>query len=229
MEPTTSAPAKGASAPQRYVSLTDFLSTHKKSLTNALLPDVLPLLKKRGYTEAIINSKLADLEALKEFDQAQKKEYGEQYEATEKYHLLEDSLHQDYIDHIKLARMVFKNNPAAKTALGLKGKRKQSAGGYCLQALDFYDGALADTDYQTALATKGTMVEELTAGKTGFDALTPLAAKQLKETGEAQAATKTRDAKWDELDEWMGEFKDTAIIALRKHPQLREKLGYVEE
>lgn len=52
--------------------------------------------------------------------------------------------------------------------------------------------------------------------------------RQEKEKGEAQAATKERDAKLDALDQWFDDFKEIAIIALDDSPQWREKLGFLE-
>lgn len=212
-----------------YVNLAEFSRQSKTALTNASDPDILPLLKKRGYTEAQIADKLAKIELLGTLDEKQKKEYGEQYDATEAYTKAEDTLHEDYMDHIELARLVFKNDVAAKTAMGLSGDRKQSASGYSSQGLLFYNNALKNDDYKAGLATKGITEAELLAQQAAFTALDALASKQEKETGEAQRATKERDALHDELAAWMGEFKATAIIALRKYPQYREKLGYVEE
>jgi hypothetical protein len=230
MEASNTVPAPAAPKPRnQYVSLSDFLKKSSIALSNASLPDILPLLAKRGYTDAIISSKLTELNTLQTLMENQKKEYGEQYDATQAYKKAEEVLHNDYMDHVILARMVFKGSYTAQAALGTNGKRNASTSSYIIQALQFYNAALSNPEYVTALGTKGIEEKELEAMKAGYENLLPLAAAQTKESGEAQAATKARDAAYESLHEWMSEFKETAIIALRKHPQLREQLGYKEE
>ena len=49
---------------------------------------------------------------------------------------------------------------------------------------------------------------------------------QEREKGEAQDATKARDAVLDELDEWMSDFKAVSQIALADMGQKLEGLGF---
>ena len=62
----------------------------------------------------------------------------------------------------------------------------------------------------------------------GYTNLANLAAAKAKEGGEAQQATQQRDVLYDQLQEWFSDFKEVAIIALRKNPQMREQLGWKE-
>ena len=48
---------------------------------------------------------------------------------------------------------------------------------------------------------------------------------QEKEKGEAQAATKARDAAIDELQDWLSDYLAIAKVALEDNPQLLEGLG----
>ena len=47
----------------------------------------------------------------------------------------------------------------------------------------------------------------------------------LRELGESQEATRTKDAAFAKIDDWMGEFYAVAKIALEEKPQLLEALG----
>ena len=224
-----------ASAPQveptksnNYQNLDDFIQEASIALTNASDPDILPLLNRRGYTLDIINSKLNEITVLKELVAKQTKEYGEQYEATKDYAAGVALLHTDYIDNLIIARVVFKDNVAAKTTLGLKGSRKRAESSYCHQAELFYSGILNNPSYKLAVAERGITEEELITGKEGYEKLTLLAAKKTKETGEAQQATANRDIAIDSFNEWYSNFKKIAKVALSKTPQLTKKLGWKE-
>lgn len=114
----------------------------------------------------------------------------------------------------------------AQRALGLEGKRKESRSGYIGQGLLFYkNAALPGKPYAAALATKGITAAKLAAGKTHFDSLQTAIEAQQKETGEAQKATALRDAAYDDLEDWMMEYRATAKIILQPYPQLAEELG----
>ncbi len=52
-------------------------------------------------------------------------------------------------------------------------------------------------------------------------------AAQDKERGEAQEATLLRDAKLDELDQWVSDYKKIAQVAVSDSPQQLEQLGWV--
>jgi hypothetical protein len=226
MEATTTPPTP---APNNdYVDIVTFIAESKTALINAALPDIAPKLAEIGYTATEITAKLQDIETLETLNEAQKKEYGEQYDATATYTATEDALHKTYINNLTIARVVFKNNVAAQVALALNGERKKSKSGYQAQALQFYKGILLNTDYKTELAVRGITEAVLTSQKTGFEGLSDLEADQKKETGEAQAATKKRDDAYDIFEDWMRDFKKMAIVALSDSPQLREQLGWKE-
>jgi hypothetical protein len=224
-ENPTPAPQGGGN---NYVDLDAYTTSCEVALTNAADAEIEPLLTARGYPATTIAAKLTELANVKKLIADQRKEYGEQYEATKAYDDAVRLIHPNYIDHIDLARVAFKNDTAAKTALGLKGERKLSESGYRAQALLFYNGVLNNTAYKAAMAIKGVTEAELVTAQKAYDALGKKIADKYKETGEAQAATKARDKAIDDFADWFSDFKEVAKIALRPKPQLREKLGWKE-
>jgi hypothetical protein len=221
-------PTQASSGSNNYQNLDDYLSGATTALANSSDPEIAPLLANRSYTKSIIDAKIVELENVKELVKTQIKEYGDQYQATKNYNDAVALLHPKYIEHLLISRVVFKDNVAAKTALGINGSRKRANSSYCKQAELFYKGAIENTDYKTALAEKGVSVEELQEGMTGYLNLSELAAKQAKETGEAQGATAARDKAIDDFATWFSDFKVMGKIALSSKPQLREKLGWKE-
>jgi len=225
---TTNTPTPPPTQESTYKDIVTFIAESKTALINAALPDIAPKLAAIGYTATELTAKLQELETLETLNEAQKKEYGEQYDATATYTAAEEALHTTYINNLTIARVVFKNDVAAQVALALNGERKKSKSGYQAQALQFYKGILQNTAYKSAVAVRGITEAILTNQKTGFEGLSDLAADQKKETGEAQAATKKRDAALDIFEDWMSDFKAMAIVALSDTPQLREQLGWKE-
>lgn len=227
MEPNT--PVTDPVAEKSYYENFDlYYSNRVTALTNAADADIVGLLTAAGYPPAIIAAKTAELEALKKLDDKQKKEYGEQYQATKDFDALATSLHPTYLNHVKWGKLIFEDDLAATNALSLKGKRLRPESGYCNQALLFYDGVLSNDTYKAAMVARGITVEKLQAGQTGYTTLKAMIPIKAKETGEAQQATHTRDEAWDAFDEWFVKFKKYAILALSGEPQLREKMGWKE-
>ncbi|RYD53089.1 MAG: hypothetical protein EOP52_02805 [Sphingobacteriales bacterium] len=214
-------------ASDAYLTVSEFLYKTHIALTNGQLPDIGPLLEKRGITRADMAAKLMEVETLRRLHEQQRQEYGEQYNATKAYHTAWKAAHDPYMDAVRLGRLAFKNDLQALAALALRGDRAQSQGNYIAQGLTFYNNALANSSYQAALAQKGVTVADLQAGQAAFMDLNLLSATQRKEMGDAQNATQARDATYDALAEWMADFYETAKVALRVQPQLLEKLGIV--
>lgn len=119
----------------------------------------------------------------------------------------------------------FKNNKGVWQELGLTGKRRDNFSGWLLQANQFYNNALANPEILNKFATVNVTQESLTAGKALVDAAEQANQTQEKEKGEAQNATKTRDAALDDLEVWIEDLKGFSRIALEGKPQLLESLG----
>lgn len=212
-----------------YEDFDTYYSNRNTALTNASDTQVATLLTAAGYPPAIIAAKLTELEALKKLNDDQKKEYGEQYEATKDFNNLAHSLDPLYLTHVKYGKLIFEDDKAALKVLGLDGRRKQAEMAYCNQALDFYTNGLSNAAYKAALNARGITDTQLTAGKTGYTNLKAMIPVKAKETGEAQQATSKRDDAWEKFDEWFVVFKKYATLALSTTPQLREKLGWKEK
>jgi hypothetical protein len=221
-------PNQPKKAANNYEDFDTYYDNRRTALVNASDAEVEPLLTAADYPPTIIAAKLVELEALKKLSDDQKKEYGEQYDATKNFNDLASSLHPIYLTHVNYGKLIFEDDKAALKVLGLDGRRKQAEMAYCNQALDFYTNGLSNATYKAAINKRGITDTELTAGKTGFTNLKAMIPVKTKETGEAQQATSKRDEAWDTFDEWFVKFKKYAVLALSGTPQLKEKLGWKE-
>src|SRR5690606_13357311 len=104
---------------------------------------------------------------------------------------------------------------------------KKSLSGWFDQASRFYNNLLGSAEFKAAMLPYGYPQAKLEAESALVAAVKTATDAQYKERGEAQQATKIRDAKLDELDQWVADYKKIATIALAGSPQQLEQLGWI--
>ena len=186
-----------------------------------------------GYDTNAMNAGMALYETVNTLHIKQKKEYGEQYAATDSFQVARAGMNKTYMRHLKLARIALKGNKSTEEALQLSGNRKQAFPGWVQQAQAFYTNALASPEAIAALTRLNTPKAALKATSSELEEVEKKYNKQLQEKGEAQAATNARDNARDEaldsLEKWRGSYISIARVALEDEPQLLEMLGIVVE
>lgn len=196
------------------------------AITNVkTVPALSEALRALGYTPERLAEGEKLLAAAKSLDAVQKKEYGEQYQATEQQNAQREKLNTVYIMHLQLARIAFAEDAAAFTGLQLGGTRKESLSGSIAQMATFYTNLLANNAWQQSLAKFNIQKQQLDAAQQELQKLQAAYSSQMKETGEAQKATQKRDEAVDALQAWFGPFVKVARIALGNNPQMLEMLG----
>jgi hypothetical protein len=191
-------------------------------------PTILTYLEEFGYDLDRIQGGRQRYEAAWELQLQQQREYGEQIGATAERDRLWETANATYIKFVKIARIAFRRDGGVATQLGLNGPRRQSLSGWLMQAQQFYGNALGSDALLAGLANFGVTPAKLAAGKAEVDAVAAADLLQEKEKGEAQEATRKRDAAIDALEEWLGDFSAIVRIALEPEPQLLESLGIKE-
>jgi len=212
---------------KKHSSIAERLLAAQLAIDNALkIPKILDELTAYGYNAERISAGRKLYEEASELVTLQKKEYGEQYEATDEVNSAWETADEAYMNTLKIARIALRDNVSAQNALSLNGIRKNSLSGWLEQTDVFYRNLLADPDMIAAMGNFGYNKEKLDAEKVLVDAVADANLIQEKEKGEALDATATRDAKIDEMDKWMADFKQIALIALADNPKWLEKLGF---
>jgi hypothetical protein len=212
----------------RKLSIDEFLVRADVAIQNALSdPEILAALTTYGYDETALQAGadlVAEAEAL---HRAQQAEYAEQYSATEALNAAREEAKAIYTDHLKLARVAFRDNPEVRAFLDLDGRRKRTFSGWLKQAETFYTHLLETPDVLAALLDRFPLEQDFfAAGQAEIEELVALNRMQEKEKGEAQQATKTRDAALDALDAWLDDYRTVAEIALQDQPQKLESLQF---
>lgn len=208
-------------------SMAQFMNAARVAITNAQEdPQLQANLALFGYDAAKLAAGSALLSEAETLMQQQAAEYGEQFAASEALVAARAEATVAYMRSLKVARVAFRKDAQAQAALLLNGERKQSLGGWLQQATTFYANLLADARLVGGMAQFGYDEAKLTAEQGLVTAVQSLDAAQEREKGEAQAATKARDGKLDELAEWLADFREIAAVALADEPQQLERLGF---
>jgi hypothetical protein len=207
-------------------SFSDFFANAALIITNAQAhPDIAAALDAFGYDAATIQQGQELLTTARTLYDAQIKEYGEQHAATQDFNNAVKQADKNYSAHRRLAAVAFKSDAQRQTDLHLNDRKPQTFNPWYEQARHFYTALLADADAQSQLARYRVTVEALQAAQSQVEQTFALNSAQEQEKGEAQAATKQRDAAIEALADWLSDFKVVAKIALEDSPQLLEALN----
>ncbi len=207
-------------------SLSDFFAEATTLLTNAQEhPEISAALDAFGYDAAVLQEGQMLLDTARTLYDAQIKEYGEQYAATQAFVDETKAADKLYAAHRRLAKIAFKDDAQRKTDLHLNERKPEAFNPWYEQARHFYTALLADTDAQAQLTRYKVTLEAIQSSQAQVAQVMSLKNAQEQEKGEAQEATQKRDAAIDALDEWLADFKIIARIALEDTPQLLEALN----
>ena len=208
--------------------LDDFMLSSQLLIENALSDiEIKTALSSFGYDDNKLMTGKRLYEEVVNLHNKQKKEYGEQIEATNDLNKSWEEIDKIYMKTLKIARVALQNNTKANTSMMINGVRKKSLSGWLEQANAFYSNIIDDKELINEMVQFGYSAEKFNFEYNLVKGLYEKNLKQKKEMGEAQEATEMRDKKIDELDKWIAEFKVIVKIALEDKRQKLEKLGIV--
>ncbi|MBI5932775.1 MAG: hypothetical protein HY867_03620 [Chloroflexi bacterium] len=190
----------------------------QNSITDA---EIASLVSAFGYTAEKLNDGLSLHEEAVEAVEIQQKKAGAQRIATQQYDEAKKAAQDAYQALAKVARAVYKQDPAQLTTLGLAGTMPKDTAGFLAAAYTLFDNA-APLD---ALSLYGYDEVKLPAERAKIAALDSANQAQEMAKGAAQQATLEQDTALEALNEWAGQYRKIAKVALRGHKQLLEKIG----
>lgn len=180
-----------------------------------------------GYTTERLETGDVLLDESEQLCDSFEKEHGEVAQAFANRNKEQEKADKTYRIHLAIAVIVFKNNNAAQAALLLAGRRASTLSGWIRQCNSFYNNLLSNPEWLAQMSTYNIDEEALKAAKQLVANVANFADVIMREKGEAQNATKLRDAKLELLAEWVNDYESIARLALADQPQLLEKLGIV--
>lgn len=208
-------------------SIDERLLAAQVAIDNSMnIPSILTAVTPFGYDLIRFQAARALYEECMALVAVQKKEYGDQYEATATVEKAWAAADFAYKDALQIARLAFRDDNQAQAALLLNGRRKRTLGGWIEQTSVFYTNLLADPDKITAMSAYTYDAIKLGAENELVLAVIAANAVQEGEKGEAHDATKARDAKMDELDQFIADYKLVAQVALSRTSQTLDQLGF---
>lgn len=156
-----------------------------------------------------------------------KTEDDETNEAYATFVAKKENVEDAYSLHRKKARVVFRSDNITLEKLGIKGSMPQAYVKWLEVVKKFYATAATDTAIQAKLARLKVSPDDLAATNTLVSELETARSEYMREKGESQDATRTKDEAIAKLDDWMRDFYAVARIGLEDHPQLLESLGKI--
>ena len=206
-------------------TLADKLESSRVLIFNSRDAEVAALLNKMGIDTAYIEvGEALYNETMTLFDQ-QKKEYQQQSLAYDKFYVEKDTAEVNYKRTLKLVKVLSRSDQDLQNRLGLQNGKVYAIEQWIEEAVDLYNRLLNESEFLTKLEKFKVTTDQLNAEKTAIDDLKDLRNQAVLEKGQAQEATRLKNEKLDQLEDYCTELKAIAEIALEEKPQLLEKLG----
>jgi hypothetical protein len=156
--------------------------------------------------------------------QIQKKEYTEQYYATNSFVAAFETFRKTFSNFCKIARIAFRTKIEGMSLIPVNTKIIAYSN-WKVPASAFYNGVLSSEILLEEMAKFGVTPETLNNEINNLASLEVLSQKRFIEEGEAQTSTENRNRKFNQLRQYCSDLRTIAKIALADNPQQLEKLG----
>src|SRR5690554_144248 len=205
--------------------ITKKLDAYRALIVNSRNEELAPLFAIHGIDAAFLDEGDTILRDTMQLMEVQKKEYQEEREAFDTFYATKDQVEQTFINTREAVKQLSKNNPDLQDRLRFSPMSKLPHGDWIQVGVEFYDSLLRETAFAERLARFNITVDRLNREKQELEALRGLRTRTLVEKGQAQEATRLRNQKLEELEDYCSLLKTMASIALQGRPQLMETLG----
>jgi len=210
----------------KYLRPDELLRKFSVSLTNARADaGILNTMSRFLYDDKRISEGIAMHAKVAELFAKQRKEYGEQLDASSALENTFNKAAAAYMETLKISRIAFEGDTNAIAALLLSGPRSKVLSVWIKQADTFYRNLLPNADFMKKMGFYGYTGDKLKNEQKMVQDVMAADAKHKKEKGESQEATKVRDNALADLETWMSKFYRIATIACAGQQQWLEKLG----
>ena len=213
-------------ATKRTLSEAEALEQYRVSFENVEnQTEIATIMAEFGYDETLLTEGKTLLTKTREAFDLNKTEDDETTVAYSNFSTTKENLAKVYSLHRKKGKVIFRKDEPILKNLGLKGSLPSAYIKWLETVKKFYAVAVGNSEIETKLARLKVTPAELQETVVLITSLETARAEYLKEKGESQDATKSKDKAFAEIDDWMSEFYAVAKIALEDNPQLLESIG----
>ena len=206
-------------------SLNDKLSFFRAIIFNSRNVEIAPLLEARGIDAAYLDRGEILFRDVLALTDLQKKEYQEERAAFDQFFTEKDEVKTMFRETRTLVKALSKKDPNLQNRIKFTYLGRLSEEDWIRTGIDFYNSLLREPEFLQVLAGFNVTLEQLEAEKLALENLFLLRNKTLEEKGQVQEATRLRNEKLEELEDYCDLLKTIASIALANRPQLMESLG----
>lgn len=204
------------------------LEQYRVALDNAQnQPEIAALMDELGFNAKVIDEGKKLWDKTRQAYDFNKIENTESTAAYASFDSKREILEDIYLLDRKKGKVVFRNNEVALTQLGLKGRLPKAYVKWIESLKIFYHGIEQSKAIQEKVARLKITPESVQAALLAITELNNERSLYLREVGESQEATNTKDEAFVQMDDWMSEFYAVAKIALDDKPQLLESLAKI--
>ncbi|HEY5507396.1 MAG TPA: hypothetical protein VIK29_01900 [Paludibacter sp.] len=196
----------------------------KMAFGNALLPEIFAVMVTVGYTVEKIEGMKAELSQLETLCQGQIKESADQGTEQDKFDDERAEINEVFNKNRSLTRILFKGDIHAWVALQLDTANPKAYPAWVQLLTNYYAQIAATPALQAKVQTVGITASAVSAQSQALLDLQTLKESLSNETGEAQAATDTRNCAFDALYPQYSEYIKYAKILLAGN-QILEAIG----
>lgn len=203
-------------------AIDDLLKASSLSVNNTLADKgAQQALAQYGFTPKQINEGKGLLTNCTEQCRVQKQYYETQWELNHRIKGELKTTHAQFVEHVKVARFVFRNDVPMMHQLNVQRLERAEAG-WMKQANAFYERI---TPHAALLAPQGVTSEELAQTQASLQAIVALREELARTKGDAEDATQRKKQAQQELQAWLSEFRKVARLAFKRSPQKLEAFG----
>lgn len=206
-------------------TINEKLSSYRTLIFNSRNEEIAPYLAQYGIDAAYLDEGEELYRETMRLVDLQKHEYQEERTAFDTYYAQKDEVEKTFKKTRKLVRALCTNDEDLLSRLNFRPLSDLPINDWIQNGIAFYNGVLLESTILEKLARYNITAERLLGEKQGLENLLQLRTQTALEKGQAQEATRQRNQKLEELEDYCNVLKTVVAIALADRPQLMESLG----